>query len=130
MIVVSGLSLYRSSLYRGYRYIEVRYIGVIVISKFVISGFFPIHFTATFAGTSNFHRYTGNIVISRIVIGVPLRCCIGNQSFRPRVSSPTSLVISSTSKSRFAYVIWSTILLKIRLNADNNSLQSTAFNQM
>ena len=28
-----------------------RYIGVIVISKIVISGFFPIHFTLTFAGT-------------------------------------------------------------------------------
>ena len=28
-----------------------RYIGVIVISKVVISGFFPIHFTITFAWT-------------------------------------------------------------------------------
>ena len=28
-----------------------RYNGVIVISKIVISGFFPLHFTETFAGT-------------------------------------------------------------------------------
>ena len=138
MIVVSGLSLYRSSLYRGYRYIEVRYIGVIVISKFVISGL-SLYRSSLYRGSFPYilpqhlpgHRIFIVILgISRIVIGVPLRCCIGNQSFRPRVSLPTSLVISSTSKSRFAYVIWSTILLKIRLNADNNSLQSTAFNQM
>ena len=28
-----------------------RYIEVIVLSKIVISGFYPIHFTVTFAGT-------------------------------------------------------------------------------
>ena len=60
-IVISGRILYAQStslsLYQGYP-----------ISKIVISGFFPIHFTKTFAGTENFHRYTGNIVMSRIVI--------------------------------------------------------------
>ena len=45
-----------------------RYIGVVVISKIVISRFFPIYFTITFTGTKNFHLYTWNIVISRIVV--------------------------------------------------------------
>ena len=49
-------------------YLERFAFGRTVISKIVISGFCPIHFTVTFAGTQNIHRYTGNIVISRIVI--------------------------------------------------------------
>ena len=57
-----------SSLYREYRYMEDRYIG-----------FCPIHFTVTnnlFPGhTMNIHRYTGNIVIYRIVIsGLTVFC--------------------------------------------------------
>ena len=43
------------------------YIGVIVISKIVIPGFCAIHFTVTFAGTWDFHCYTGNVVISKII---------------------------------------------------------------
>ena len=48
--VLSGLSLYGRSLD------DLR------------SGFLPIHYTITFAGASNFHNYTENIVFSRIVI--------------------------------------------------------------
>ena len=74
------------------------YIRNIVISKIVLSGFCPIHFAVTFAGTQNVHQgsfwrivvlgfrfpyismkllpeqsmhthcYTGNVIISRIVV--------------------------------------------------------------
>ncbi len=53
-----------------------RYIGIIVISKIVISGFRPIHFTVTFAGTQNIHRYIRNIVISRSRIVISGFHCI------------------------------------------------------
>ena len=37
------------------------------IPKIVIPRFCPIHFTITFAGRANVDRYTGNIVIPKIV---------------------------------------------------------------
>ena len=46
-----------SLLYREYRYIEDRF-----------TGFCPIHLTVTFAGTYHIYRYTGDIVLSRIVV--------------------------------------------------------------
>ena len=36
-------------------------------TKIVIPGFCPIHFTITFGGQTNVGRYTGNIVIRKIV---------------------------------------------------------------
>ena len=36
-------------------------------TKIVIPRFCPIHFTITFAGQMNVNRYTGNIVIPKIV---------------------------------------------------------------
>ena len=41
--------------------------GNIIILKIVVPGFYPIHFTITFAGQTNVDCYTGNIVIPKII---------------------------------------------------------------
>ena len=97
-VCVLIISLYRgrfclrsaglSSLYREYRHRRSLY-----------PGFCLIPFTVTFAGTQTIHRYTGNIVIPRIVIS-GFRC---RKSGKTKWPTTPALIPVSVALSDYEY---------------------------